>query len=180
MIPSGSLYTARLSASLDGTLTETDEGSDVVVVVAIACVVGHVTTGSATDEEDTSAPAAVVETEDETEDETEGEGDDEDVVVGRDVPEVEPGPEPPHPLRTIAAATAAVAPTTRTLMTYRLSPESQEPAASMRSPHRAVRPPANRPDAYASTVSDSNNPAKRRCASARRVGMCSLGTSRAT
>ena len=39
------------------------------------------------------------------------------------------------------------------------------------------RPPPGAPTAYASTVSASSRSAKRRCASARRVGMCSDGTS---
>ena len=167
MMPSGSLYTARLSVSSGGTVTETDEGSAVVVVVAIACVVGHVTTATSATTNCAEASlfaavAAVAAVDDAVVVVVVDPGAEVD-VVGGDVPVVELGPEEPHPLRARAAAATAAALTTRTLIDLRPFP----------------RDPAAHPSAdYASTVSDSNSPAKRRCASARRVGMCSLGTSR--
>ena len=61
------------------------------------------------------------------------------------------------------------------------SPVNPRPTINAARGRRTRTPPPHTPTTgYASTVRSSSRPAKRRCASARRVGMCSEGTSCAT
>ena len=163
-LPASSVYTPRFPccASDGGTLTETDPGSEVVVVGAPVDV-WQTTTGSdavtigpsdarsaipSPPCSDVVEPAAVVV--------VDVAGGVVDVVVcfGWVVPDDEPVPDDPH-----AAISSAPAAATHPTATIRIRPAGASGAA------------------YASAVRSTSRSAKRRCASARRVGMCSVGTS---
>jgi hypothetical protein len=151
-------------ASAAGTLTESDPGKAAVVVVTPEDV-WHTTTGSITV---VIGPEVVVDVLDDGVDVVVEEPDPEalvldDVVLcfGWLVELVVLGPDDPH-----AASTSASSPTTPTI-----------PITLAQPAHPGNPACGDRGDTYASTVRSANTSANRRCASARRVGMCSVGTS---
>jgi hypothetical protein len=160
------VYTPRLFCwALAGIRTETDPGSAAVVVVT-PDVVEQTTTGNDAVTIGTELVVGVVDGGDVTAVEVDVDVEDldadADVVVvrfGWVDPDPDPDPEDPHAVNN-RATPATIA--------------TKDPARIRRiRPIRPIRPTAN----YASTVRSASRSAKRFCASAARVGMCSLGTS---